>query len=435
VTGDGTGPQVVLSRNVMGLGRSPTLAIQATSRRLADEGRQVFFFGLGQSPFPVPEPVVDALRANASRKDYLPVEGLPELRRSVCDYLRRRRNAIFAEANVVVGPGSKELLFLIQLAFGGTILLPTPCWVSYAPQAKLAGRPQVFVRTRAADGYTLDPRELDRVCRETAGPKLLVLTSPNNPTGTSYDERRLDEIAAVARLHRLLVVSDEIYAELSFSDDYVSIANKYPEGTILLTGLSKWCGAGGWRLGVAVFPQQARPLTVAVATAASETFTSTSAPIQHAAVRAFRGGAAIESYLVRARKILRALAFDVAATLRRAGLGVPQPSAAFYLFPDAEPLRPRLAERSIETSAQLCDAMLEETGVATLPGSDFGRAPEELTFRLSLVDFDGARALEAAAGVEGEVDAAFLSLHCPRVLAGAAAVAAWLKQRHDEASA
>jgi aspartate aminotransferase len=383
-------------------------------------------FGLGQSPFPVPAPVVEALRTNAHRKDYLPVEGLPELRLSVCDYLRRRRDVSYSDTSVVVGPGSKELLFLIQLAFGGTILLPTPCWVSYAPQAKLAGRPAVFLPTDVSSGYTLDPRELDRACRRIPGTKLLVLTSPNNPTGTAYQPDRLAEIAEVARRHGLLVIADEIYAELAFLDDHVSIATSYPEGTILLTGLSKWCGAGGWRLGVAVFPEAARPLAVAVAAAASETFTSTSAPIQHAAVVAFRGGAEIEAYLGRVRRILAALAGRVARVVRRAGLEVPEPSGAFYLFPDAGPLRARLATRAIDKAATLCSALLEGAGVAALPGNDFGRPADELTFRLSLVDFDGARALEAASSAQDEIGDAFLERHCARVLEGADALATWL---------
>ena len=362
MSSEATGPRISLSRNVMGLTRSPTLAIHAKSRRLAEAGRHVYLFGLGQSPFPVPDPVVDALRANAFRKDYLPVEGLPELRASVSDYLRRRRNATFSEAAIVVAPGSKELLFLIQLAFGGT--------------------------------------------------------------GTSYPAARLNAITTVARRHGLIVVSDEIYAELSFDDDHVSIATRYPEGTVLLTGLSKWCGAGGWRLGVAAFPHEARALGVAVAAAASETFTSTSAPIQHAAVRAFRGGADIEHYLTRARRILRALAIHVASRLREAGLSVPEPQGAFYLFPDAGPIRAHLSVRGLDTAAALAAALLDEAGVASLPGSDFGRAADELTFRISLVDFDGARALEAA--VDGTIDLDFLRERCAPVIEGADVIASWV---------
>lgn len=427
--GGGARPAIDLSTAVTGLVRSPTLAIHARSRQLVEAGRRLYLFGLGQSPFPVPAPVVEALRANAHRKDYLPVEGLPELRLSVCDYLRRRRDVSYSDTDVVVGPGSKELLFLIQLAFGGTVLLPTPCWVSYSPQAKLAGRPAVFLPTDASSGYTLDPRELDRACGRVPGAKLLVLTSPNNPTGTAYHPDRLAETAVVARRHGLLIVADEIYAELAFRDDHVSIATRYPEGTIVLTGLSKWCGAGGWRLGVAVFPEAARPLAAAVAAAASETFTSTSAPIQYAAVEAFRGGTAIDSYLGRVRRILGALVGRVARLIRGAGLEVPEPTGAFYLFPDAGPLRARLATRRIDTSAALCSALLEEAGVAALPGSDFGRPAEELTFRLSLVDFDGARALDAASSAGTEIGAAFLQNHCSRVLEGAAALASWLASR------
>ena len=118
-------------------------------------------------------------------------------------------------------------------------------------------------------------------------PGFLILNYPNNPTGVTYTRDELSDLAAVARERNLLVISDEIYAMTHFSGDHVSIATYYPEGTIISTGLSKWCGAGGWRLGIAAFPLDCAELLRFVAILASETFTSVSAPIQFAAIRAY----------------------------------------------------------------------------------------------------------------------------------------------------
>jgi aspartate aminotransferase len=162
------------------------------------------------------------------------------------------------------------------------------------------------------------------------------------------------------------------------------------------SGLSKWCGAGGWRLGTFAFPSSMQWLLESMAAVASETYTSTSTPIQYAAVRAFMGGIRIERYLWHSRKILSALSKSIVKQLNTIGLKVEKPKGAFYIFPDFEPFSDKLRKRGITTSAQLCDRLLEDTGVAILPGRDFGRPPEELTARIAYVDFDGAQALAAA---------------------------------------
>ncbi len=126
--------------NVRGLPRSATIAINVLSNKLRQQGREVFKLGLGQSPFPVPNTVVEALRKNASQKDYLPVEGLPELRETVAAHHRRTFGIACSADDVLIGPGSKELMFLLQLVYYGDLVIPTPTWVSYAPQAKIIGR-------------------------------------------------------------------------------------------------------------------------------------------------------------------------------------------------------------------------------------------------------------------------------------------------------
>jgi aspartate aminotransferase len=201
----------------------------------------------------------------------------------------------------------------------------------------------------------------------------------------------------------MLVLSDEIYGELHHKGDHVSIAKYYPEGTIVSGGLSKWCGAGGWRLGTFVFPAELRWLLDAMAAVASETFTSTSAPIQHAAITAFDGNDEISSYLENSRAVVRDLGRWTARRLREAGVGVDDPEGGFYVFPNFEPLAERLDARGIHTSAELTRRCLDEAGVAFLPGSCFGRPPEERTARIAYVNFDGARALREASQGGDEV--------------------------------
>jgi len=424
-------PDVNLNLNVRGLKQSATLAINERSAQLMREGKQVFRFGLGQSPFPVPQPVVDELRANAHQKDYLPVRGLRGLRDAVAGYHRRLHGIERSGDDVLIGPGSKELMFVLQLVYYGDLVIPTPSWVSYAPQARIIGRQIHWVPTQPENDWRLMPDELDRVCRGDPGrPRIVILNYPSNPTGDTYTSDELKALAKVAKKYKVILVSDEIYGELHHRGQHVSIARYYPEGTIISGGLSKWCGAGGWRLGTFTFPHSLRWLLEAMATVASETYTSTSAPIQYAAIRAFEGGTEIEAYLVQARRVLRHLGRLLWRSLRDAGATVSEPVGGFYLFPDFSPLRERLARHGIADSNALCERLLEETGVAALPGADFGRPPSELTLRLAYVDFDGARALTAAQQIplEEELDRTFLELYCPNVVKGAAAMTSWLKK-------
>lgn len=413
-------PQISLNLQVRGLSPSATVAINERSDALRARGVQVYKLGLGQSPFPVPPTVVAALREHAARKEYLPVRGLPELREAVAGFYRRRANPDYPYRgdDVLVAPGSKELMFIAQLAFYGDLVLPSPAWVSYSPQARIIGRQVCWAPTRAADGWKLLPDTLDALCKRDPGrPRLLILNYPSNPTGQTYDADELAALAAVARDHGVLVVSDEIYGELDHDGAHASIARHYPEGTIISSGLSKWCGAGGWRLGAFLFPRELRPLLDAMAVVASETYTSTSAPIQCAAVTAFACGPEISDYLARERAILKALGRWCHQTLVAAGIDCVAPRGGFYLFPDFGPLAASLAARGLAGGEVLCERLLQETGVAILPGSDFGRPVGDLSARLAYVDFDGEAALAAvAAAPDAPLDEAWLRRHAPRVL-------------------
>ena len=415
-----------LNLNVRRTKRSATLAINERSAELQKQGKKIYRLGLGQSPFPVPDFVVKALNMNAHQKDYLPVAGLLELRQAVAEF-HNRRDGVNADAgDVMIGPGSKELLFLAQLCFSGELIVPAPSWVSYGPQASLLGLPTNWVPTTIESGWRLQAEDLRKACQvDPTRPRLMILNYPNNPAGTSLSPQQLKEIAEVCREFRILVLSDEIYGEVHHTGKHQSIVEYYPEGTVISNGLSKWCGAGGWRLGTALFPKQLSWLRDAMCVVASETYTSVSAPIQWAAIAAYKGGEELQTYLERSRKVLNMVGQTAHAKLSAAGLEVPKPDGGFYLFPNASPLRDKLPSRGVTTSPELCERMLTDTGVAVLPGSDFGRSADELTFRLATVNFDGGAALKAVDSHAGDAES-FVKQYCGELWEALEKMSGWL---------
>jgi aspartate aminotransferase len=422
-----------LNLNTRGLAESPTVSIKARCRELQAAGKRVFDFGLGQSPFPVPSQVVSALKLHAAEKDYLPVRGLPALREAVAAFHRRKDGIDATPDLVLVGPGSKELMFLLQVVFYGELVLPSPCWVSYGPQARILGKQIRVIHTLFEERWRLTPARLDGFLsseHDRGRPRILVLNTPGNPDGLAYTASELAALAEVARRHRLIVLSDEIYGQIHHRGEHVSIARFYPEGTIVSSGLSKWCGAGGWRLGTMTFPPTLRWLLDAIAAVASETYTSVSAPIQFAAIQAFTRSYSIERYLRHVRRILAALGARAHAVLTAAGIRVHAPEGAFYLLLDLEPLRECLERRGVDTGRTLCERLLSDASVALLPGVEFERPEPELTARLAYVNFDGAAALASSEelGLSSPLPPGFLETHCAAALDGFERIASWLRE-------
>ena len=384
------------------LERSATLAINERSAEMAAAGQTIYRFGFGQSPFPVPDSIVSALQENAYRKNYLPVEGLFELREAVAAYHNDVDQIHIEPEGVLVSPGSKELIFTLQMAIKGSTLIPAPCWVSYVPQANLVQRDNQYIQTRFEDNWRLLPEQLDFAVKQTSGPHLLILNYPGNPDGGTYSAEELKALANVARKNNVLILSDEIYGRLYHEGEHVSIARFYPEGTIVSSSLSKWCAAGGWRLGHFAFPKELFWLKEALASITSDTYSCVAAPIQYAGLQAYNDKDTVGEYLFHCRRILSTIGNFCASTLLEAGVNIQSPSGAFYLFPDFESFRISLSEKGIHDSTAMCEQLFQDTGVVLLPGTAFGRPAEELNARIAYVNFDGGKALQTSREISME---------------------------------
>jgi len=409
-----------LQNNILGLKTSATLAINELSQQLIKEGKEVFKFGLGQSPFPVPDIIVKELQKNAHQKDYLNVSGLIGLREEVANYHSNKNQYKYNAESVIIGPGSKELIFQTQLVLNYDLLLPSPSWVSYEPQAQILNKKVHWIKATAETNWHLDPEELDKTCVSlNSVNKLLILNSPNNPSGTTHGN--LKELANVAKKHNVIIIADEIYAELDFTGEYKSITHYYPEKTIVSSGLSKWCGAGGWRLGMLVFPDELSYIRDSVRTVASETFTAVSAPIQYAAIKAYSEDHS--EYLENSRLILKMIGDYIYKELSSVGVICQKPQGGFYMICDFSNVVNKSHE--INNDKTLCQKILNDIGFAMLPGSDFGMEEDKLLSRIAFVDFDGSKALKMISKEKSSSDN-FLDLTCPKIAKGISLLKDWI---------
>ena len=274
-------------KNILQLKQSSTLVINERCKELINQGKKVYQFGFGQSPFPVPEDIVNALKKNAHRKEYLPIQGLEKLRESISKHLKKKTGVNYPKENIVITPGSKEAMLLLHVAFNGDIILSAPSWVSYEPQA-IIGRNKVhWIATTRENNWFPTAKQLEKKIKSIKKKNLIfILNSPNNPSGTIC--KNLKELAKVAKKYGVIILSDEIYTDLTFCNKYESISKFYPEKTFISGGLSKWCGAGGWRVGFFAVPDKLSQLLENIKTLASESYSTVNSPAQFVCCRSLR---------------------------------------------------------------------------------------------------------------------------------------------------
>lgn len=390
--------ELKLSPVVDSLKESATLAINQTALALRKEGKTVYHFGFGQSPFPVPPRLQNALKEATEHKEYLPTRGLPELGAKFAEYYNCKYGTDLVEEHVFVGPGSKELIFQVLYLLDGPFIVPAPSWVSYGPQAYLVEKRVHHIYTEKNDDYKITASELEEACQglKEFDQKILILNSPNNPTGTVYNEEESKEIVEVCRRHNVILISDEIYGLVDFTGHkFCSFAKFYPEGTIVSTGLSKGFSAGGYRIGMMGMPKEFGALVTALKTMISETFSAVSSPTQYAALAAYSDCNHQDQFIQNCTDIHNLINNYVYKRLIEMGIGCVQPEGAFYLFPDFEALKEPLTKKGIRTSVELCSYLLEKHYIATLPGSHFYMKDDYLCARMAPVDYDGRAALDA----------------------------------------
>jgi aspartate aminotransferase len=361
-----------VSARVQALKPSETLALGARARELRAQGHSVISFAAGEPDFDTPEDVreagVQAIRAGHTR--YTAVGGVPELRAAIAENLKRENGLTYKPGQIVVSNGAKHAIwnaFLTLVEPGDEVLCPVPYWVTFPELVRLVGGEPVFVLPKAGS-MKIGPEEIARAITKRS--KLLVLNSPNNPSGAVYSREELVAIGEVVRRHGLYVLSDEIYEQLVFGGArHVSIASLSPDlfdRTIVIGGVSKTWAMTGWRIGFAAAPAD---LAEGIERLQGQSTSNAAAVSQYAALRAFTGPR--ESVRSMRESFARRRDFIVRRLSGMRGVTLVPPEGAFYAFPDLTE-RIGAARNGVTDSAGLSDFLIDEARIVCVPGSAFG---------------------------------------------------------------
>jgi aspartate/methionine/tyrosine aminotransferase/uncharacterized protein (DUF849 family) len=414
---------------------SPTLKINEKSNALREGGQTVYRVGFGESPFPIPTRVRKTLE-KALRDEtyqYPPTGGIPELREAVANQLMARYSIPDLDADdIFVSGGAKMMIQHLMQMMDAEVLVPTPCWVTYTAIARVLGQPVTKIPCDYSTHWKVDADRLDRQLSESKNThfkrRVLMLNNPHNPTGSVYSFEELEALTKVLRKHNVLVLSDEIYATLRLNGiEHVSLAHKdlYPENTLVLTGMSKSYGGGGWRIGAVAIPKSLSFLRPVFATLANNSYTAAATPLQIASVEAYKDHADIIEYERKNRDILAPLGLACHKIMDEAGVLVHKPEGAYYMYPDFSPFVTKFHAAGMTTGELAMLQLLEQKGVAMLSGIAWGQGADAYTARFCFVDFDGSKALDAL-GPGQVADDAFLKEYCNGPIEASKRIAEWV---------
>jgi aspartate/methionine/tyrosine aminotransferase len=356
------------AHRIMHLKEEGAYTVLARAQALEAQGREIIHLEIGQPDFETYEYIAKAgIRAIAEGKTrYNPPSGIPELRQAIAEDAGRRRGVEFAPEQVVVAPGTKPLILLPMMALlnpGDEVIYPDPGFPSYEAAVSLVGAVPVPVPLVEATGYDLDLKAFDAALSSRT--RLVLLNSPGNPTGGIHAPETLAHVAQAARKHDLWILSDEIYTRLVYETEASSIVSLpgMAERTVIADGFSKTYAMTGWRLGYGLVPQ---PLAEKLNLLLTHSVGCTATFTQYAGLAAMLGPqdqveAVVAKFRRRRDRIVGGL--DTIP-----GVRCPKPAGAFYAFPNVRSFG--------KSSAELADYLLEEAGVAVLPGTAFGRNGE-----------------------------------------------------------
>ncbi|WP_079476564.1 pyridoxal phosphate-dependent aminotransferase [Marinococcus halophilus] len=358
-----------LSQRVKEITPSSTLAITAKANELKAAGQDVIGLGAGEPDFNTPQYVIDAAvrSMQEGKTKYTPSGGLPELKDAVIQKFKQDQGLEYSRDEIIVGTGAKHILFtLFQTILDpeDEVIIPTPYWVSYPEQVKLAGGRPVFVDGKEENQFKILPEQLREAV--TSKTKAVIINSPSNPTGTMYSREELEALGEAAKAEDLLIVSDEIYEKLIYGDkQHTSIAELSPElkeQTIVVNGVSKSHSMTGWRIGYAAGN---RAIVKAMTSLASHSTSNPTTNAQYGAIAAYtQDDGAVETMRQAFSERLNTI-YDKLVSIP--GITCVKPEGAFYLFPNVEK-----AASSYKDVDEWVKALLEEENVAVVPGSGFG---------------------------------------------------------------
>ncbi|KFL35196.1 MULTISPECIES: pyridoxal phosphate-dependent aminotransferase [unclassified Sulfurospirillum] len=371
----------MLSKRIQVLSPSLTMAITSLARDLKAQGRDVLSFSAGEPDFDTPQIVKDAAIAaiNDGFSKYTAVGGTPEVLKAIAGKLKRENNLDYKPSDIVVNVGAKHSLFNIFQAIideGDEVIIPAPYWVTYPEIVKYSDGTPVFIDTDETSGFKITPAQLKAAI--TPKTKALLLNTPSNPTGSVYSKEELTALADVLKGTNVLVVSDEMYEKILFDGhlftSVASISEDMYKRTITVNGLSKSVSMTGWRFGYFACP--IKEITDAIVDFQGQSTSNINSITQKAAVPALNGLADADIEIMRsAFERRRNLAHELLNQIE--GLSVLKPEGAFYLFVNTKAVE--------NDSMKFCQKLLEEKGVAVVPGIGFGT---EGYFRLSFATDD-----------------------------------------------
>ncbi len=385
-----------LAARVSRIAPSPTLAMAATAKAMAAQGLDIVDFSTGEPDFDTPEPVKAAAEAaiRAGFTKYTPSSGIDELRGAIGEKLLAELGVRYEKSQVLVSCGAKHSLYNLAEALleaGDEIIIPTPYWVSYSDQALLNDATPILMPTREDDGYAVHPAELERLI--TPKTKAILVNSPCNPTGATYDRTTLEQIAAVAIRHDLIVISDEIYEKVLYDGArHLSIASLGAEiaaRTVIINGVSKAYAMTGWRIGYAAGPKE---LITAMANIQSQSTSNPCSIAQKAAVAALRLGEPFTIKMV--EEFARRRNTIVEGLNNIPGVTCSMPRGAFYAFPNISGLLGKRGPSGmLKTPNEMANYLLNDAHIAVVPGEPFGSHQHlRLSYATSMTNI--ARGLE-----------------------------------------
>lgn len=348
---------------------SATLAVNTKAQELQAQGREIISLAVGQPDFRTPAHVCEAAKAALDEgfTRYTAVPGIPELREAVAGYYGRFYGARAEAANTIVSNGGKQVLYNLLMALvnpGDEVIIPAPYWVSYPAMVQLADGVSVFAPTTAEDGYLVTLEGLEAV--RTDRTRVLILNSPSNPTGCCYTQAQLEAIAEWARKNGIFIISDEVYDRLVYAPfEPVSLAKTweaYPETIAIVGALSKSFCMTGWRVGQALAHED---LIKAMTKIQGQSTSNINSITQRAALAALTGPWDVVDEMKKSFVRRRDMAYEI---ITGWGAPCPKPDGAFYLFPVLD----KFYTEETPDSAAMCTRILEEAGVALVPGSAFG---------------------------------------------------------------